>query len=67
VEAKIQEILYAHINEFDRDVFITLEPHLQTFSGLNAIQGKGFDNPYKYENPQLAFTDAVNRLKEILN
>lgn len=65
-EGRIKDILNSYIKEFDKDVFITLEPHLQTFSGLNAIAGKGFDNPYKYETPQLAFTDAVNQLKELL-
>ena len=65
-EAQIAEIIKAH-NEYAKgDYFITLEPHLQTFSGLNALVGKGFDNPYKYETPELAFTDAVNKIKEII-
>ena len=65
-EAKIAELIAAH-NEFSaKDYFITLEPHLQTFSGLNALVGKGFDNPYKYETPELAFTDAVTKLKAII-
>lgn len=65
-EAQIAEIIKAH-NEYAKgDYFITLEPHLQTFSGLNALVGKGFDNPYKYETPELAFTDAVNKIKKII-
>ena len=64
-EAQIAEIIKAH-NEFAKgDYYITLEPHLQTFSGLNALVGKGFDNPYKYETQELAFADAVNKIKEI--
>lgn len=65
-EAKIKEILYDYRNRKENNVFITLEPHLQTFSGFNALLGKSFDNPYKYKNKEEAFTDAVNRLSELL-
>lgn len=65
-EAQIAELLKAHGEYAKKDFFITLEPHLQTFSGLNALVGKGFDNPYKYETPELAFTDAVNKIKAII-
>ena len=63
--AKIEEILTLFAKN-DASAFITLEPHLQTFSGLNALVGKGFENPYKYDTLQDAFTDAVNKIKEIL-
>ena len=49
------------------NVFVTLEPHLQTFSGLNAIAGKGFDIPWIYPDRETAFADAVSKLKAILN
>ncbi len=65
-EAQIKEILDDYKSNGKKDTFITLEPHLQTFSGLNALVGKTFDNPYKYENQQTAFTDAVAKLKELL-
>ncbi len=65
-EAQIQAILDKYKTEGKKDTFITLEPHLQTFSGLNALVGKKFDNPYKYENQQVAFTDAVERLRELV-
>lgn len=65
-EAQIKEILDDYKANGKKDTFITLEPHLQTFSGLNALVGKTFDNPYKYENQQVAFTDAVSKLKELL-
>ena len=48
------------------NVFVTLEPHLQTFDGLNALATKSFDNPYKYPNQQVAFLDAFGKLKELL-
>jgi sugar phosphate isomerase/epimerase len=65
-EAQIKEILDLCKATGKKDTFITLEPHLQTFSGLNALVGKTFENPYKYENQQVAFTDAVEKLKELL-
>lgn len=66
-EAQIKEILGEYAaDEKTKKTFITLEPHLQTFSGLNALVGKTFDNPYKYENAQAAFSDAVKKLKDLL-
>ena len=65
-EAKIKEILDDYRENGRKDAFITLEPHLQTFSGLNSLVGKSFDNPYKYENQKAAFTDAVEKLKGLL-
>ena len=65
-EAQIKNILDKYKASSSRDTFITLEPHLQTFSGLNALVGKSFDNPYKYENQKMAFTDAVEKLRSLL-
>ena len=61
-EACIREILSAYPNS----TFVTLEPHLQTFSGLNALVGKTFENPYQYPDQQAAFTDAVGCIRRIL-
>lgn len=65
-EAQISEILKDYQKTGEKDTFITLEPHLQTFSGLNALVGKSFDNPYKFENQQVAFEEALRCLKEVL-
>ena len=65
-EAKIKEILNDYKKNGKKDTFITLEPHLQTFGGLNALVGKTFENPYKYNDQKEAFTDAVLKLKELL-
>ena len=65
-EAQIKEILDDYKANGKKDTFITLEPHLQTFSGLNALVGKTFENPYKYADQKAAFTDAVEKLKAIL-
>ena len=65
-EACIKEILAAHSKYSDVDFFVSVEPHLQLFSGLNSLVGRKFDNPYKYNDMKEAFTDAVNKLKELL-
>ena len=65
-EASIKEVLDEYRNAYDREVFVTLEPHLQTFAGLNALVGKAFDNPYKYENQQTAFDDDVEKFKALM-
>lgn len=65
-EARIKDVLDDYNKNEKKDAFITLEPHLQTFSGLNALVGKAFDNPYKYENQKIAFIDAINKLEELL-
>lgn len=65
-EARIGEILHAHAKSSQEDFFVSLEPHLQTFSGLNALVGRSFQNPYQYENQEVAFADAVEKLKELI-
>ena len=46
-EAQIKASLDDYKANGKKDTFITLEPHLQTFSGLTALVGKTFENPYK--------------------
>ncbi len=65
-EASIKEVLADHVSYAKDDFFVSVEPHLQLFSGLNALVGRKFDNPYKYNDQKEAFADAVNKLKEIL-
>ena len=66
-EAKIYEILSDYAKSADKDVFVTLEPHLVSFGGLKTLTEKELNNPYKYENQQIAFADAVGKFKEILS
>ena len=66
-EAEIEKILADYKKNGKKDAFLTLEPHLQTFGGLNALVGKSFDNPYKYDSREEAFIDANEKLSEILN
>ena len=65
-DARIKDILEAHRAYTEQDFFVSLEPHLQTFSGLNALVGRTFDNPYKYENEAAAFTDAVEKFRRLV-
>ena len=65
-DAKIKEILDAHRKYAKEDFFVSLEPHLQTFSGLNALKGRNFDNPYKYEDLKTAFEDAAKNLRGLI-
>ena len=64
-EAKIAEIL-KDFESGEKSTFITLEPHLQTFAGLSSLTDSKLEHSYVYETPQAAFTDAVTKLKEIL-
>lgn len=65
-EGSIQAILQQYHTDFNCDVIVTLEPHLQTFDGLNALVGRSFDNPYKYETQEAAFLDALARIRNII-
>ena len=65
-EAQIGEILSDFCHRTKKDFFVTLEPHLQTFSGLNALTDVSFTNPYQYEDQRTAFTDAVEKLNRVI-
>lgn len=65
-EAKIAEILAEHKKDADCDFFVSLEPHLELFSGLNALVGRTFENPYKYPDAKTAFADAAEKLKQLI-
>lgn len=66
-EGKIFEILKAFSKHKQSDTFITLEPHLQTFSGLNVLTDRSFKNPFVYSDSKAAFSDAVEKIKSILD
>ena len=65
-EARIYEILAEHSKNYDGDIVATLEPHLETFEGLNKLVGKSFENPYKFDSKESAFECGLASLKEIL-
>ena len=65
-EARIKDIIEAHTKNAEKDFFISLEPHLETFEGLSEIATKKFDNPYVYNSREEAFEDAAMRLKAMI-
>lgn len=65
-DAKIKEILSAHSESAKEDFFVSLEPHLQVFSGLDSLVGREFKNPYQYADQKAAFSDAVTKFKELI-
>lgn len=66
-DGKIAEVLGKHLDLYKKDVLVTLEPHLETFSGLNKlVGGDEFENPYRFESKEIAFLTAVEKLKEII-
>lgn len=65
-EAKIAEILAEHKRAAGGDFFVSLEPHLELFSGLNSLVGRSFENPYKYPDAKTAFEDAAEKLKNLI-
>ncbi len=64
-EAHIKEIINEHLKKSDKDFFVSIEPHLQTFDGFNALTDRKFDNPYKFETKKIAFEEAVCRFREL--
>ena len=66
-DAKIYQILTAHRAFARHDFFVSLEPHLETFAGRDALVGRSFENPYRYTDRRTAFTDAVIKFRELMN
>ncbi len=63
----IKEVL-SGMKDVDRDIFLTLEPHLTVFSGLDKLSNL---NDIKvedaFETPEMAFDFAVQSLRNILS
>ena len=65
-EAQIEAILRAHRRSGCGECVISLEPHLTAFVGLSALTGVPLKQEFSYESPAAAFTDAAERVREIL-
>lgn len=66
-EGRILDVLKAHRRNYEGDFFVSLEPHLETFDGLNKLVGKKFENPYKFESKEIAFDHARELLFAIID
>ena len=65
-EAKIGEILSTHLAR-GCDTVITLEPHLESFDGLNKLVGATFKNPYVFEDGRAAFLAGAENLATVIS
>lgn len=65
-EAQIKEVLDDYKKRGAKDTFITLEPHLETFSGLHTLVGRSFVNPYKFNSTEESFAVAVKELRSLI-
>lgn len=65
-EARIADILHAWSTVYDGQTFVSLEPHLASFSGRNTLIGRSFCNPFVYSNARTAFIDAYEKVKGLL-
>lgn len=61
-DGRIQEL----INRIDRDVTLTLEPHLAVFDSFKSIDNTQMKHKFYFENNLSAFNFAANALKKLL-
>ena len=65
-DSEIASILKSHKAYAKNDFFVSLEPHLTVFSGLDSLVAeRKFTNPYTYADSASAFDDAVAKFKEV--
>ena len=62
-DGRIPEI----ISRIDRDVVLTVEPHLSVFEGYSAIDDTQMKHKFTFENGKEAFDFAVASIKKILS
>lgn len=66
-DGKVKEVLSAFDKKTDRDVFLTLEPHLTVFSGLDKLSNlNDIKVQNAYDTPSNAFDAAIGALNAIL-
>lgn len=65
-DSHVKQILHAYRDEFNKDVLLTVEPHLQTFDGLNKLVTTDLKNPYRYPTAQDAFDEGVKSTLALL-
>ena len=65
-QAFIETILSDYVKTTDREVVLSLEPHLHGFVGLKELTGNALNQPFHYEDSKEAFLDAIVHLKAIV-
>lgn len=67
-EGYVQEIVTMALKDINHDFFLTVEPHLQVFSGLGFLAAKGskLSNKYKFPTQKEAFMAGINATREMM-
>jgi hypothetical protein len=65
-DGKIGEALNKINEATDRAIFLTVEPHLKTFSAYASIDERTLRGKYVFETTNDSFDCAVNSLKKVL-
>ncbi len=65
-DACVKEIVTDYSKTAKNNFITTLEPHLKTFDGLKGLTAENLKQPFVYQSCELAFTDAVNRYKNLI-
>ena len=60
------KILADYAKTAGRDVYITLEPHLESFDGLHKLVGATFENPYVFADGKAAFLAGADHLAKVI-
>ena len=66
-KARMEDILLDYIKTADHDTFLTLEPHLFSFVGLDSLAHERFKSVLKFNNNVESFTFAKEALDKILS
>ncbi len=67
-EGYVQEIITMALKEINHPFYLTVEPHLQVFSGLGFLAAKGtqLSNKYKFPTQKDAFMAGINATKKMM-
>ena len=65
-EGKIADIINIINDNYDTDVYLTLEPHLAIFAAYKDIDNHELRGKYHFDNGREAFDFAMNTLKKLL-
>lgn len=65
-EGKIKEALQRVDKAFDREIVLTLEPHLYVSDSYKKFDGRGMKHQFHFDNADEAFDYGVNSLKKVL-
>jgi sugar phosphate isomerase/epimerase len=65
-DGKVSEVIEKISNVKDDETFVSIEPHLFSFTGYSNIDNRELKHKFHFENQNESFDAAVNALKDIL-